>query len=130
MLNPYGYVLICDFFQKDPSNFTELRGGHSFPRFQNAIQSLQFKEKSNIDVTEQTAPTIQILDDFLTQFGVPLKSLINFYLENRYPLFSKLLKWKYRKRIEKINRIYFSGKLTAQEFMAQKTYRFMLYQKQ
>ena len=130
LLNSNGYILICDFFQKDPSHFTELRGGHSFPRFQNVIQSLKFKEISNIDVTEQTAPTIQILDDFLTQFGGPLKSLTNFYLENRYPMFSKLLKWKYRKRIKKLNRIYFSGQLTAQEFMEQKTYRFMLYQKQ
>ena len=62
LLNSNGYILICDFFQKDPSHFTELRGGHSFPRFQNVIQSLKFKEISNIDVTEQTAPTIQILD--------------------------------------------------------------------
>ena len=130
LLNPNGYALICDLFQKDPSHFTELRGGHSFSKFQDAIQSFQFKEISNIDVTEQTAPTIQILDDFLTQFGGPLKSLTNFYLENRYPMFSKLLKWKYRKRIKKLNRIFFSGQLTAQKFMQQKTYRFMLYQKQ
>ena len=130
LLNPKGYILICDFFQKDPSNFTELRGGHSFPKFKNALDSSQFKEISNIDVTKQTAPTIKILDDFLTQFGGPLKSLTNFYLENRYPMFSKLLKWKYRKRIKKLNQIYFSGQLTAQEFIEQKTYRFMLYQKQ
>ena len=130
LLNPNGYILICDFFQKDPSHFTELRGGHSFPKFQDAIQSSQFKEITNIDVTEQTAPTIQILDDFLTQFGGPLKSMTNFYLENQYPKFSKLLKWKYRKRIKKLNRIYFSGQLTVQEYMEQKTYRFMLYQKQ
>ena len=130
LLNPNGYILICDFFQKDPSHFTELRGGHSFPKFQDAIQSSRFKEISNIDVTEQTAPTIQILDDFLTQFGGPLKSLTNIYLKNRYPIFSKLLKWKYRERIKKLNRIYFSGQLTAQEYLEQKTYRFMLYQKQ
>ena len=130
LLNPNGYTLICDLFQKDPSHFTELRGGHSFPKFQNTIQSMKFKEISNIDVTKQTAPTIKILDDFLTQFGGPLKSLTNFYLENRYPMSSKLLKWKYRKRIKKLNRIFFSGQLTAQKFMQQKTYRFMLYQKQ
>ena len=130
LLNPSGYILICDFFQKDPSHFTELRGGHPFPRFQDAIQSQPFNEIKNLDITEQTAPTIQILDDFLTQFGGPLKSLVNHYLESRYPKFSKIMKWKYKKRIEKLNRIYFSGELTAQEFVEQKTYRFMLYQKQ
>ncbi len=130
LLNPSGYILICDFFQKDPSHFTELRGGHPFPKFQDAIQPLPFNKITNIDITAQTAPTIQILDDFLTQFGGPLKSLINSYIENRYPKFSKLLKWKYKKRIEKLNRIYFSGELTAQEFVEQKTYRFILYQKQ
>jgi SAM-dependent methyltransferase len=128
LLKPSGYILICDFFQKDPSHFTELRGGHSFPRFNEVIQSFPLKEILNLDITTQTAPTIQILDDFLSQFGNPLKSLMNSYATNRYPTLTKLIKWKYRKRIKKLNRIYFSGELTAQEFIEQKTYRFMLFQ--
>lgn len=129
LLNPGGHILICDFFQIDASHFTELRGGHPYVRFQNAIKSLPLKKVTDLDITSETAPTIQILDDFLTQFGGPLKSLINSYFKGRYPLFAKLLKWKYRKRIEKLNRIYFSGELTAKEFNEQKTYRLMLFQK-
>ena len=129
LLNPHGHILICDFFQKDPTHFTELRGGHPFPRFLEAIEALSIEEIINLDITKETAPTIKILDDFLTQFAGPLKSLINSYLELQYPKISKLVKWKYRERIAKLNRYYFSGKLNAREFLEQKTYRLMLFKK-
>ena len=61
----------------------------------------------NIDITKQTAPTIQILDDFLNKVGLPFKDMLSSYVQSNYPGFSKLLSWKFKERFEKINRVYF-----------------------
>ena len=70
-----------------------------------------------------------LVSDFLDQVGNPVWQLANDYMKKRRPLISKLLSWKYRKKIDKLNRKYFSGLRNTESFEKHKSYRFMLYQK-
>ncbi|MDP7526485.1 MAG: methyltransferase domain-containing protein, partial [Candidatus Marinimicrobia bacterium] len=109
LLSENGYLLICDFFRTDAKGRSPLGGGHSLSNFQEILSQFSFEEIENIDITKETAPTIQILDDFLSEVGFPFRDMISRYFQSNYPGFSKLLNWKFKERFEKINRVYFSG---------------------
>jgi len=51
------------------------------------------------------------------------------YFNSNYPKLSRFMKWRYSTRLEKINRLYFTGSLTGENFIKYKTYRLLLYQK-
>ena len=46
-----------------------------------------------------------------------------------YSLLSRVVQWKYRKKIEKMDRKYFSGARSAENFKVFKSYRLLLYRK-
>jgi hypothetical protein len=51
------------------------------------------------------------------------------FLTSRYPLTTKFLSWKYRKKINKMREKYLNGERTGEEFKRFKTYRLFLYRK-
>ena len=129
LLSNNGHILICDFFRTDAEGKSPLGGGHSLSEFEKIITKFPFKEIKNIDITKQTAPTIQILDDFLNKVGLPFKDMIGSYFQSNYPGFSKLLSWKFKERFEKINRVYFSRSMSSEAFCKYKSYKLLLYKK-
>jgi len=129
LLNKGGNILICDFFKRDTSGKSPLGGGHKLSKFYDTISQHAFMPVTDIDITHKTAPTMTLVSEFLDQVGKPVWQLANDYMEKRRPLISKFLAWKYRKKIDKINRKYFSGLRNAESFEKHKSYRFMLYQK-
>ncbi len=128
-LNDGGYILICDFFKTDADGKSALRGGRKLTKFYDIISQYPLKPIKDIDITRETAPNLKIVNDLLTNVGHPIWNLIIHLLNNNYPLFSRGLQWKYGKRIEKINRKYFSGERNAENFTIFKSYRLLLYKK-
>ena len=126
LLSNNGHILICDFFRTDAEGKSPLGGGHNLSNFQEILSQFSFEKIENIDITKETAPTIQILDDFLSEVGFPFRDMISRYFQSNYPGFSKLLNWKFKERFEKINRVYFSGNKNIDAFMKYKTYRLFL----
>ena len=129
LLNHNGHLLICDFFSIDTGSKSPLRGGHKMSKFLETIDQFPFENIIDLDITKETAPTIGILDKLLTEFLIPSKDLSAKYLSSNFPMVTKLLKWNLKKRIEKINRVYMSGQITAESFIKHKSYRLLLYQK-
>ncbi len=129
LLNPGGYLLICDFFKRKTAGRSPIGGGHTFSKFIGAMSQYAFTPITDVDITRRTAPTITLANDFLEQVGRPTWEMAHDYLHRHRPLLSKLLYWKYRNKIEKIARKYFRGLRTAESFEKYKTYRFLLYQK-
>ena len=129
LLSNNGHVLICDFFRTNAEGKSPLGGGHILSEFEENIIKFPFNEIKNIDITKQTAPTIQILDDFLNKVGLPFKDMLSSYVQSNYPGFTKLLNWKFKKRFKKINRVYFSGSMRSEAFQKFKSYRLLLYRK-
>ena len=129
LLNHNGHLLICDFFSIDTGSKSPLRGGHKMSKFLETIDQFPFENIIDLDITKETAPTIGILDKLLTEFLIPSKDLSTKYLSSNFPMVTKFLKWKLKKRIAKINRVYMSGKITAESFIKHKSYRLLLYKK-
>jgi protein-S-isoprenylcysteine O-methyltransferase Ste14/SAM-dependent methyltransferase len=128
-LNQGGYLLICDIFRKETPGESPLPGGHPLTIFYNIVSECPLEPVKDLDITDQTAPTLDIVNDVFKQVVEPSVNLAQRLLDNRYPFMSKFLKWFYRKKIEKINKKYFSGEKTGENFRKFKSYRLLLYKK-
>ncbi|MHC4575633.1 MAG: class I SAM-dependent methyltransferase [Planctomycetota bacterium] len=128
-LNDGGYMLICDVFGKDVAGKSRQRGGHKLGQFYQLAAEYNFERIEDLDITQQTAPTIEIFEDALTVIGPPILNSVQRFLNDRYPILSKFVHWKYRKQLEKMHRKYLEGGRGAQEFKAFKSYRLLLYKK-
>lgn len=130
LLNPGGHLIICDFFKLKTKGKSPLGGGHKLERFYDTISEYSLTPVKDLDITTKISPTMTLVSDFLTQVGEPVWKLANDYMNHRYPLISKLISWKYRKKIAKLNRKYFSGLRNAESFEAFKSYRLLIYKKE
>lgn len=122
-----GHFLICDFFRQPGAGRRPLGGGHDWQKFQDQMTDRPFQELKNVDITKETAPTMDILDQFISEVAEPVTTISARYLDSNYSKLMKCLRWYFAKRIAKINRIYFSGVLTGEMFKELKTYRLLLY---
>ena len=99
-------------------------------RFYDAISEYPFEPVKSIDITEQIAPNLDLVNEMLNSVGLPIWKLIFYYLDNSRPLISKFLKWKYKQKIEKIEKKFFNGELNAEDFKKYKSYQLLLYRKE
>ena len=129
MLNHNGYLLICDFFRRDIPGKSPMGGGHSWQGFQNTITKHPLNLVTDIDITEETAPTIDLLAKFNTDVLTPIAEMSGEYLTDHYPRLTKLLRWKFKKRLEKIHNIYLSGAVNGGSFKKFKEYHFLVYER-
>ena len=127
MLNPGGYLLICDFFRLDVPGRSLMGGGHHWSAFQESIKKTSLKLDTDENITEATAPTVDLLDHFTHDVLKPVGEMAGEYMLSNYPKITRILIWKFRKRLDKINRRYLSGKVNGESFKKFKTYRLLLY---
>jgi len=122
-----GHVLICDFFRKPGTGTKPLGGGHDWEVFQDNLSDYSFTEILNKDITRETARTYDLIYQMIGEVADPVRSLSAKYLDSQYPTGMKFLRWYFKKKIKRINRIYFSGNMTGDMFNKLKTYRVLLY---
>ena len=122
-----GHLLICDFFRQPGTGRRPLGGGHDWGKFQDQVSSEPFDELKNVDITDETAPTMDILDRFLLEVADPVRTISARYMDSNYSRIMKLFRWYFSKRLTKIEKTYFSGVLTGKKFKELKTYRLLLY---
>ena len=121
------HLLICDFFRQPGTGRRPLGGGHGWDWFQNALKDYPFEEIINKDITKETAKTMDLINDMLSDVAIPISSLSGRYMESNFTKTMKIFRWVFRKQLAKINEIYFSGNLTSEMFNRMKTYRLLLY---
>ena len=129
LLNHCGYLLICDIFKTAVKGKSPTSGGHPLKRFYNLALEYRLELVKNLDITEQTAPNIDLEHHIFNQVIHPIVNGLEQLLDNRYPFLSKVLKWKYRKKIDKIYAKYFGDQRTGENFKKFKSYRLLLYRK-
>jgi len=122
-----GYLLICDFFKLDISEKSLLGGGHRWNKFQDLINHSNMKIINELDITNETAPTIDFLDDFCQQVLKPMGEMTGQFMGSNYPVISKIIKWKFQHKINKIKTRYLSGVVNGANFKKFKTYKLLLY---
>lgn len=129
LLNAGGYLLICDFFRVDKSKNGVMGGGHKLIKFHDQIAHYPFELVEDIDITPQTAPNLDLFDSAMKNVAAPAFEASMDFLNGRYKLMSKILRWKYKRQINRVYAKYFDGKRSAEEFKKCRTYRFLLYKK-
>lgn len=127
LLNGGGHVLISDFFRTGAKGKSLIGGGHKFLKFSDIISRYPLQRIKDIDITGEVSPSITIFNDFNMKVGLPIRDLIFYFLDHNHPLLSRFIKWNFKKRLDKIDRKYFSGKRNAEHFENFKTYRCLLY---
>ena len=128
-LNKGGYLLICDVFKKDIKSEKIMGGGHKLTDFYNLIEKSSFRLIENLDITGETAPNIDLLNDVLENVVRPVANAGIRLLESRYPIALKFLQWRYRKKISKLRKKYLEGGKTGEDFKKRKSYQLFLYKK-
>jgi len=129
LLKPDGYMLICDFFKRITLGKSNISGGHPLKMSYSIISEYPLRLIKDLDITEETSPSMDVLNDVFKEAVRPTVILTQHLLEDRYPFASKVIKWMYRKKIRKINKKYFNGEKTGENFKKFKSYRLLLYKK-
>lgn len=127
LLNEGGYVLICDIFKRDTPERSILPGGHHLRTFYEVVSQYPLELVKDLDITEQTAPTLDIANDVFNEVVRPSVDLAQQFLNDRYPLMLRCLKFLYRKKLSRLNKKYLSGAKTGENFKKFKSYRLLLY---
>jgi len=129
LLNKNGNILICDLFQKETGDKNPFGETLKLSHVYSEISKYPFNIIHNIDITEKTAPTMDILNDILLNVGDPVFSSILSFLKNKYAPLFKLIHFKYKNKLEKLTARYFSGELSAERFSFFHSYRLMIINK-
>ena len=127
LLNPGGYVLITDIFRVPAEGKSPIGGGHELPRFRETIARFPLAPVLDLDMTDGIAPTFDLLDAAYREAIQPAYQLIVARLVARHPWVMKLVRWKFRKKIQRYEDKHFSGRRNGLNFKKYKAYRLLLY---
>ncbi len=129
ILSETGTVIIFDFFKKDAVIGTSpMGGGHSIGEFYALVKKKGYVIDTDLDVTEHLSPNLRLINDLLVQRIIPFSKTLDAFLLTRYPFFYKLLKYLFRKKLEKLTYKY-SETRNEEAFQKFKTYRLIVLKK-
>ncbi|MHC4839489.1 MAG: methyltransferase domain-containing protein [Planctomycetota bacterium] len=126
MLNPGGAVLVCDFFKRTGIEGSPIGGGHKFNHWTEGVSALNLETVTDIDITDMTAPNLDLVADFLEKVGKPGYEASMHAAKVSYPKSLKIARWFFKKKIAKMEHKYFSGLRDGAAFATHKTYRLLL----
>lgn len=129
LLRPQGYILICDFFKTDAKGKSVIGGGHKLTEFSKVLQNSGLNVLQEDDITRQTAPNLDIVNQMGRELILPTMKLIGYTFKANRPWISKIFSWKFRKKIDKIDYKYLSGERNGESFAKHKIYKLFLLQK-
>lgn len=123
-----GHVLIADFFKVRPLDFPYLsKSGHPLADFLKEAEQQGFELVRDIDITEETAPTMDIYQDILTNRAFPVAEAVVEYVERKFPWIYRVLRMFVGKKA-----VFLKQKYSAQDaetFKKYKSYRILLFKK-
>ncbi|MBN2681750.1 MAG: class I SAM-dependent methyltransferase [Bacteroidales bacterium] len=125
-----GYIMIADFFKTDAPGKSMLGGGHKYSEWLEVKPNFKLETIKEEDITEETAPTIDLVSQLSTEVLQPIWRVVFALAEDRFPLILKFVKWKYKKKLAKLDDKHFSGQRNGKNFKIYKKYMFYLFKKQ
>jgi SAM-dependent methyltransferase len=128
-LHDNGHILICDIFKKKPGSDIGLGGGHPLDRFHEWVGRYPLELVRELDITDQTAPNIDLLNEVMQEVVLPIITAGGRLFDDRHPLLLKMLKLGYRKKLDRNYNKYFRSDRTGESFRKNKAYKVFLYRK-
>ena len=127
ILTPGGKVVICDFFKRNNKPVPgQMGGGHLLASFYKKVSAAGFRLVSDRDITENTSPTIDMLDHLVRQRLLPSLEVADLFLKARHRFFYSCLRFLFRKPLFKIKEKYLTGHRTGKAFAKFKSYRLIV----
>lgn len=130
ILNPGGYIIISDFFQTDEAGKSPIGGGHKYKEWEEKRALFKINPVTERDITRETAPTLDLVNQMTMEFIYPTWKVIFRLAEDRFPLVVRFFKWKYKKKLAKMECKHFNGQRSGANFTRYKKYMFYLFQLQ
>ena len=130
LLRPGGYILICDFFKTDAKGRSVIGGGHKLDQFMRVLNASGLSLLQEDDITRQTAPNLDIVNQMGRELIYPTMKLIGYTFEHNRPWITKIFRWKFAKKLKKVDYKYLSGERNAESFSKHKIYKLFLLKKQ
>ena len=128
LLTPGGYLVIADFFRTDATGHSPMAGGHRLRNFYHEMAALPLACLRDVDITRETAPTVKLINDAMTEAVRPIWEMTQHFLRAKRPWLSRILHWAFRRRLAKLQRKQFAGNNTPDAFATFKSYRLLVYQ--
>ena len=100
-LNDEGYLLICDFFKQDVPGKSPVSGGHKIERFLKYMEDQPFRQITDIDITKETSPSLDIMRDLIQEVILPTWNTVAYYMTSNFPRFSRFLVLFFAKKLHK-----------------------------
>ena len=129
LLEPGGHVIISDFFRRPGTGVSALKGGHDIEKFHAFLATQPLEVLSEKDITEQTAPNLQLMDAMLMDYVKPIWETLSYWMRRNHPWAASIGGWLFRKRLNKLHFKYLSRERSASNFAKHKTYRTLLLRK-
>ena len=132
LLNENGHILISDYFKRDKKAVmgkSPLSGGHKIIKFNEVMKGLPLSEIKRVDITEQTAPNLDLVNDLLHNLALPSIECVMKYSKAKYmyKLICGIFGFIFRKKIANLKRKYFRDERNAENFKKYKQYLVLLY---
>jgi SAM-dependent methyltransferase len=125
-----GSLIISDFFCLPAKERSPIGGGHQLKEFRETVSRLPFRQIDDIDITPQTAPTFNVIDQVFSDVLQPIWQEVDAVFATTHPMWSRCINAIFKKRITKVEQKYFSHKQTAESFKKFKTYRLLRYERE
>lgn len=129
LLNPGGHILITDIFRVPAEGKSPIGGGHELPRFREAVSRYPLAQLQDVDMTAGIAPTFDLVNRATLDAIEPAYRLILDRITLKNPFVMRLLRWWFRRKIERYEQKHFSGRRDGAHFMKYKSYRLLLYKR-
>ena len=129
LLNPGGHVLITDIFAVPAEDKSPIGGGHNLVEFRKTIAQHSFKQVDDIDMTDGIARTFDLLDQTYREALQPAYHMLLTRIADKYPFLMRLVRWKFRKKMEYYEKKHFSGRRDGKNFKKYKSYRLLLFKR-
>jgi SAM-dependent methyltransferase len=127
LLNPGGYIIVCDFFHTDKEGRSKLGGGHDYETWLELKAKFPVRILTEIDITAETSPTIDLVNQLNAVVIKPVWSSAWALGEDRFPFIIKIIKRLYRKKLSKLEDKHFTGQRNAEMFRKYKKYIFYVF---
>ncbi|SEJ05985.1 Methyltransferase domain-containing protein [Cyclobacterium xiamenense] len=127
-LNKGGYILLADFFRRPIPGKHPIGGGHEWTEWERKLPTFDVDILLEKDITEETSKTIEVVNQFTNEVVHPVWKAGFLLAEDRFPLLMKLVKWKYRKKLAKMENKHFTNQRNGANFATYKKYVLCLLQ--
>ncbi len=113
LLNPSGYVLVCDYFRKENNSY--YKTCNVLTEFKEKMAEEGFSLIKEEDITDNVTPTIDLASYYYRRYGLPSIELMGGYLETQINRSIRFLaNVLFRKKLKKLN--YYIKEHTPEKF--------------